>query len=188
VNYATSNASAVSGSDYQATSGVLSIPANTTTGTITVPVFGDTIRETNETFNVKLTSPTNSSISDNLGVGTIANDDPLPSLSVNDVTVTEGNSGTVNAAFTITQSAVSGLSTKVKLVTANGTALSGKKDYVSKTVTVTIPPGSTSVIVNVTVNGDTLVEGNETFFVNLSSPVNATISDAQGIGTILNDD
>ena len=129
VTYATANGTATAGSDYTATSGTLTIPAGSTTGTITVAVGGDTLAEGNETFFVNLGNPTNSTIADGQGQGTIINDDaPPPTLSINDVSVTEGNSGTVNAVFTVTLSSASSQTVTVTYATANGTATAGS-DY-----------------------------------------------------------
>src|SRR6185295_16106875 len=111
----------------------------------------------------------------------------LPALSVNDVTVTEGNSGTVSATFNVTLSPAAIGTVTVGFATANGTATAGS-DYVASSGTLTFNPGDTVKTVTVAVNGDTVVEGNETFFVNLSSPTWATLSDGQGQGTIANDD
>jgi hypothetical protein len=189
VNYVTENGTAISGSDYQATSSLVTIRSNSTGAVpIGIPVFGDKLLESNETFRVRL-STSDASIGDGVGVCTVVNDDAPPSLSVNNVTVTEGDSGTVNAQFTINQSAVSGLNTRVTFRTANGTARSGAtQDYFAKNATVFIPPGSTAITVDVSVNGDTVVETDEVFFVNLLDPMNATIADEQGVATILNDD
>jgi glucose/arabinose dehydrogenase len=112
---------------------------------------------------------------------------PSVGLSVNDVSVTEGHSGTTAASFTVTLSGASSQTVSASYSTANGTATSGS-DYVATAGTVTFPSGSTSQPVVVNVNGDTTVEGNETFLVNLSSPTNATLTDGQGVGTINNDD
>ncbi len=76
----------------------------------------------------------------------------------------------------------------VQFATANGTATTGDNDYQSTSGTLTFTPGQTSKTVTVKVVGDTKVESNETFFVNLSNAVNATIADNQGVGTINNDD
>ena len=110
-----------------------------------------------------------------------------PSISINDVSVTEGNSGTVVARFTFRLSAPASETVTVRFGTANGTATAGS-DYVSRTGTTTFAPGETSKTQPFTVNGDTVSEGDETFFVNLSSPVGATIAKARGIATIVNDD
>ena len=110
-----------------------------------------------------------------------------PFLSINDVAVTEGHSGTTSAMFTVSLSAASASTVTVGYATANGTAAAGS-DYVAASGMVTFPPGSTTQSIPVTVNGDTAVEPNETFFVNLSGATNATIADALGVGTITNDD
>ena len=111
----------------------------------------------------------------------------LPSVSINDVSVSEGNSGTTNAVFTVTLSPASSQTATVNYATADNTATAGL-DYVATSGTVTFPPGSITQPVSVAVLGDTLFEGDETFFVNLSGPVGATVGDGQGEGTILDDD
>ena len=89
--------------------------------------------------------------------------------------------------FTVTLSAASASSVTVSYATANGTATAGS-DYVAASGTLTFAAGETSKPIPVTVNGDTTVESNETFTVNLSGATGATIADAQGVGTITNDD
>src|SRR5207248_2979149 len=157
----------------------------TTTQTITVLVNGDTIDEVNETFTVNLSNPSNATIATGTGTGTITDDDG-PTISINDVSVTEGNSGTVNAVFTVSLSAASPQTVTVSCSTANCTvnpATSGS-DYVAiSATTLTFNPGETSKQITVVVNGDTTDEADETFFVNLSGASNATISDSQGVGT-----
>jgi hypothetical protein len=187
VNFATSNGTATAGADYLASSGMLTIPAGQTTGTITVTVNGDLLDEPDETFSVNLSNPTNAIIVDGQGLGTIIDDDPPPSLSIDDTNVTEGNSGTEIAIFTVSLSAASGKTVTVNFSTAGGTATAGS-DYNSTSDMLTFNPGETTKSINVTVIGNTIVEADETFFVNLASPVNATIGDGQGTGTIFNDD
>ncbi|MEH1924481.1 beta strand repeat-containing protein [Nostoc sp.] len=111
----------------------------------------------------------------------------LPTLSINNISVTEGNTGTTNATFTVTLSAASTSAVTVNYATANGTAIAGS-DYTATTGTLTFNPGNTSKTLTVAVTGDTIFEPNETFFVNLSNATNSTIADNQGLGTILNDD
>ena len=189
VNYLTADGTATAGSDYLATSGTASFAIGQSTQTFTVTVNGDGTVEPNETFFVNLSSPTAATIADSQGVATITNDDSAttPSLAVSDVSVAEGNSGTVNAAFTVSLSAAASGPVTVAYATANGTATAGS-DYVAGSGTLTFAAGTTTQTVNVAVNGDTTVEPNETFFVNLSAPTAATIADNQGIGTIVNDD
>ena len=113
---------------------------------------------------------------------------PGPTLRVNDVSVTEGHAGTAQATFTVTLSPANASQTvTVNYATANGSAAAGS-DYVAATGSVIFDPSVTSRTITVAINGDATFEQNETFFVNLSQPVNAVIGDAQGAGTIVNDD
>ena len=189
VNYATADGAATSGSDYVATSGTLTFNPGITTQTITVNVNGDTTVEPNETFVVNLSVPTNATIATAQGTGTIVNDDAasLPTLSINNVNANEGNAGTTPFVFTATLSAASASTVTVNYATADGAATSGS-DYVATSGSLTFNPGITTQTIAVNVNGDTTVEPNETFVVNLSVPTNATIATAQGTGTIVNDD
>jgi hypothetical protein len=191
VNYATANDTAIAGSDYTAKSGTLNFSPGQTSKTFTVPILGDTLDEANETFKVNLSQANNATIADGQGVGTIIdNDDSTPvlsQLSINDVSVTEGDSGTKNATFTVNLSAPSSQSVSVNYATANDTAIAGS-DYTAKSGTLSFNPGQTSKTFTVPILGDTTVEGNETFKVNLSQATNATIGDSQGVGTILNND
>ncbi|MBI1929652.1 PD40 domain-containing protein [Candidatus Poribacteria bacterium] len=109
-----------------------------------------------------------------------------PALSIDDVTVIEGNSGTVNATFTVTLSVASNEIVTVNYATADGTAIADS-DYVAASGLLTFDPGDTKKTLTVQVKGDTNLEGDETFFVNLSDATNATIVDGQGKGTITND-
>ncbi len=108
-------------------------------------------------------------------------------ISINDASLAEGDAGTKSFDFTVTLSTPSNLEVKVDFATANGTATAGA-DYQSTTGTLTFAPGELSKTITVLVNGNTKTEPNKTFFVNLTSPQNATIGDEQGSGTILNDD
>lgn len=187
VAWATADGTATAGSDYTAASGTLTFNPGVVTQPVTVNVTGDTTFEPNETFFVNLTNATNASITDNQGLGTINNDDGVPSISINDVALSEGNSGTTPFTFTVTLSSASGVPVTVDYATADGTATAGS-DYTATSGTLTFAPSVTSQTITVNVNGDTSFEPNETFFVNLTNPTNASISDNQGLGTIDNDD
>jgi hypothetical protein len=112
---------------------------------------------------------------------------PLPSVSVGDVTGSEGNFATKAASFIVTLSAASSQPVTVAYATANGTAAAGS-DYQAAFGTLTIPAGQTSGTIIVLMNGDRVAEANETFIVNLSSPAGATIADGQGVGTVVDDE
>jgi hypothetical protein len=189
VDYTTADGSATTvDSDYTAASNTLTFAAGVTAQTITVNVNGDTTFEPDETLTVNLSNPTNATITDAQGTGTITNDDAPPGLSINDISTVEGNSGTTDYVFTVSLASASGLSVSVTVQTVDGTATAGS-DYGAVAATLlTFAPGETSKQFTVTVNGDNSDELTETFNVVLSSPVNATIGDNTGIGTITNDD
>ena len=110
-----------------------------------------------------------------------------PSLSIDDVSLVEGNSGTTNAVFTVKLSAAATATVTVGFGTADGTANAGA-DYTRTTGSLTFAAGQTTKTVSVPVIGDGSYEPDETFAVILSNPVGATIADNQGIATIRNDD
>jgi large repetitive protein len=154
-----------------------------------VSVVGDTALEFDESYNVLLSNPKNGVIGDGWGTGTILSDDTtLPALSIDDVTLTEGNAGTTTATFTVTMSSKSDQTVTVDYATADGTATTGDNDYLATSGTLRFDAGVTTQKVAVAVLGDTSFEQDETFFVNLSNPTNAAIADGQGLGTITNDD
>ena len=186
-NWATAAGSAIQGVDYVAANGSRTITAGSTGVTIGVTVNGDVLDETNETFGISLSNAVNATIGDGSGIGTITDDDPVPLLSVNDASVTEGNAGTATATFTVTLSAASGQTVTVDWTTVDGIA-SQPSDYVADSGTLTFVPSDTSESIDVTVNGDVLDEADEGFGITLSNDVNATIADGSGIGTITDDD
>jgi len=187
VNYATMNNTALAGTDFVGTTGTLTFAPGETTKNVPVTINGDLLNEADEAFWVSLNSPSGASIADGFAQGMIANDDALPTLSISDVTLAEGNGGATNYTFTVTLSAASGRDVRVNWVTAAGTA-TANVDYVSASGALFFPAGTLTRTITVAVRGDTTLEPNETFFVNLNSPFNASIADGQGVGTITNDD
>ena len=190
VDYATADGTALAGSDYVAASGTVTFNAGQTEKTFNVTIKDDTTDEVNETFLVNLSNPSNATIADGQSQGRIFDNDG-PTISINDVSVTEGQSGRTNATFTISLSAPSVQDVFVTAATANGTASANVFPFDFQGFTfrpLSIPAGSTTATVTVPVNGDLVIEPDETFFVNLSQPQNATIADGQGVGTIVNDD
>jgi probable HAF family extracellular repeat protein len=185
VGYGTADGTATAGSDYEAASGTLIFAPGETTKIITVFVNGDRLGEPDETYLENLGSPTNATIADGVGIGTILDDEPR--ISIGDVTMKEGNSGTTAFAFTVSLSVVYDVPVTVSYATADGTATAGS-DYQAASGTLTIPAGQTSGTISVLVNGDRLGEANETFFVNLSNVNYGVIADDQGVGTILDDE
>jgi disulfide oxidoreductase YuzD len=176
-------AGTASANDFTPNTGKLVFQVGQSSRTLAVKVKGDLFDEDDETFFVRLTSAQGAPISDGEGVGTILDDDLPPSLRVTDVTITEGNSGTKDATFVVSLSLASGKTVTVGYGTADDTAIAGS-DYVATSGVLTFAPGETSKSVNVAVKGDKVKESAETFFLNLANPLNATVADAQGVGTI----
>jgi hypothetical protein len=188
VNYATANNTAVAGVDYATTFGTLTFTATETSKTISVQVTGDTLDEYDEQFFVNLYSPVGGVITDSQGLGTIVDDDAAPLVTINDISANEGNRGTTSFAFTVSLSAASGKWVYVDFATADGTATTADNDYIASSGSVYFAPGQTTATITVLVRGDKKKEANETFFVNLTGATDGTISDSQGVATIVNND
>ena len=190
--WGTALGTATSGIDYVGvpTTTVATIGAGNTTTTLTVLVNGETFQEDNETFLVNLSDVSaNATIFDGQAVGTILDDDRPPAISIADVQVLEGDSGTIGAVFHLTTTRPIAQPVTVNFATANGTATTGNDDYQAASGLATFAPASTTTTVTVQVVGDNVNEEDETFLLNLSgASVNATIADNQGVGTIYDDD
>ena len=187
VRYQTSGQSAVTGADFQATSGTLSFAPGELTKTISVPIFDDTLNEFTETFFLNLHQPVNAVITKGQGTGSIVDSDPVPTVTVNNVSVLEGNSGTTQANFVVALSSPSGKLIRLTYSTADMSATAG--DYQGLLgFPLNIAAGSPSASISILVNGDTTVEPDETFALNISDPLNVTINSGSATGTILDDD
>src|SRR3989454_917201 len=110
---------------------------------------------------------------------------PLPGISINDVTLTGNGSGTKNFDFTVTRSGDTSITSSANFATADGTATVADSDYVANSGTLSFAAGETTKTITIVVNGDTTVEPDETFSVNLSNCVGCIITDSHGVGTIL---
>lgn len=191
VTYYTTNGSAVRLSDFSSANGTLTIPAGQTNATIAVTVWGDKHLEADETFFMNLINPTNATIADAQGVGTILNDDGNPSLSINDISITESNGGSTQASFSVMLSAltIKPVTFSLRTASAGSPEAAPGADYTAVTSrTVTIPAGQSFIDVPLTVLGDAIDEADEKFSVILYGAVNATISDGTGLCTIVDND
>jgi Calx-beta domain len=184
LNFVVSGVTAVAGSDFQApaTLSLVFQPNGATTQTILVPILDDILDENIESFNVTLTGATGATVGDGVASGTILDNDPAPSLTINNVKVSDAGS-TPNAIFTLTLSTPSSKPISVDFQTANGSATAGQ-DYQAQAGTVHIPAGATSATIAIPIITDALAEPDQTFSVNLGNAVNATLATASGIGTI----
>ena len=186
LSFVTSNGTAIAGTDYAATSGTVNFAPGEVEKPVVVLVNGDTVDEAQETFFLDISNVQNATVSSGRGTGFILDDDG-PTISINNATVLEGNSGTKAATFTLTLSGPSVEAIAVRAITTAGTATAAS-DYNSVNVVVVFQPGTVTRTLDVGIIGDTNLESNETFSVNLSEPFGTTISDGQGAGTILDDD
>jgi hypothetical protein len=151
------------------TTATLSFDAPDTPGTFDVRLFSDNGSSTKVATSSPVTVQT------------------LPTLTISSVSVSEGDSGTTAAAFTVTLTPASTETVTVRYATGDDTARAGR-DYVAATGTLTFGAGESARTIDVAVNGETIPEVNEAFVVDLSSPENAALKSAQGVATILNDD
>ena len=182
---------ATSGTDYEAVSGgTLTFAAGDSTKTFTVTVNGDEADEDDETVEVRLSGATGgATIETAVARGTIVDND-TPRFSIGSASVVEGDSGTAELAFTVTLDPLSERRVAVTYAdTGNGTATSGT-DYAPVTRdTLTFAPGDSAKTVTVAVNGDDIVELDETVVIELVSATGgAEIATATATGTITDDD
>jgi hypothetical protein len=190
---ATGTGSATADVDFNSAGGTVTFNPGQTSKTATVQVFGDAFAEPTETFTVTLQSPNGVGAAPGTATGTITDNDGAVTLSIGDVAVTEGNSGTTTATFTVTMAPASGQVVTVPYATSDGTAFASvaglKRDYEPVSDMLTFQPGETSKPIVVFVNGDTADEPDETFFVTLANPTGgAALGKAQATGTIKDDD
>ncbi|MEC4984265.1 MAG: Calx-beta domain-containing protein [Oscillatoria sp. PMC 1068.18] len=190
VEYRTVDETAIAPEDYTAIAGILTFNPGETTQTIDVDTVADNIPEADETFSVNLSNANNAIVGDRQGKATIINDEPLipPSLSINEIRVVEGDDGTTTATFTVMLSEPTFENVVVEYSTTDSTATRNENDYTPVLGSLRFAAGETTKTINIEVMGDTAVEADETFFVNLNNPINAVVAASQGKATIVNDD
>lgn len=193
VAYATASGTALAGSDYTSANGVVTFLPGETSRTVSVPIVRDTVSESTESFSLQLSGASGATISRASAIATVVDDDSAPpppvppTVTVANVSLNEGNSGTATARFTVTLSAAATGPVTVIYATANGTATAGS-DYAARSGTLSFAAGETTKTLDVLVSGDTLVESDETFLLRLTGASGASIATAKAIGTIRNDD
>ena len=186
VNYSTADGTASAGSDYRAVSGKLTFALGEMSKSILVPVIGDRVPEADKSFFVELSNAKGAKIAKGEGIVTIVDDEPR--ISINDVSLLEGNSGTTLFTFTVSLSVPYDLPVNVNYTTTDGSAIAGS-DYTAASGTLIFAPGQTSQTITVGVTGDRLPGPDKTFVVNLSTPNSyAAISKGAGVGTIIDDE
>jgi hypothetical protein len=187
VDFSTANNNAVAGQDYAATNGTLVFNPREVIKAITVVVFNDTLSEVTETMFLNLGNISGAVLARNRASGTIVDDDPLPTIYVTSVPQLEGNSGTTPFVLSVSIFPRAGRTVSFSYATANGTAVAGL-DFISRSGTVSLASGVTNTELVISVVGDSLPEGPETFNLNLSNPLGGVFATNVVSGTILDDD
>jgi hypothetical protein len=185
VHYATSDGSAVAGTDYNSASGTLTFTPGVVSKTVPVTVNPTSVAHANRYFSVSLSAPTNATIVSGTGTGTLVDDAVAPYVTVNNPSVASGSTSTT-MTFTVTLTSPTPNPVTVNYATSNNSAVGGSQ-YTPTTGSLTFAPGTTVQSVPVTILPDTVKTSNLSFYLNLSSPTNATLSNpSYGLGTILN--
>ncbi|HZG54489.1 MAG TPA: Calx-beta domain-containing protein, partial [Pyrinomonadaceae bacterium] len=190
VNYTTGGGTATPGSDYTATSGTLSFAEGETMKTFTVPITDDLVYEgaVRETIELTLSAPTGATLgSQKTAAINIQDNESRPYIVVNTLSVPEGQSGTTNAQFVVRLSNPSVETISVSYATADGTA-QAESDYVAASGTLVFQPGEMEKSIPLQIKGDTVDEGNETFVINFSNPVNLNLYNTNGSVIIVADE
>jgi Calx-beta domain/PKD domain/RTX calcium-binding nonapeptide repeat (4 copies) len=180
------NGTASEWSDYSPNSGTLTFAPGETSKTVYANMSGDQVVEPDETFSMVLSNPTNATLADDTGLGTIVNDD-MPWVNIGNVTAYEGKTGSTAFNFSVTLSQPAFTPVSVDYFTQDGTATYGN-DYAYTTGNLTFAPGEVSKTITIMVTGDRAIESDENFNVYLWNGVGVNFAGWQGIGTIRNDD
>ena len=183
LDYATSDDTATAGSDYTSNSGTLTFEAGDTEMTVEVSVTADDVYEDEEKFNVTLSNGSHVTFADSTAVGTIENDDA--GLSVADASASEAD-GELEFVITADGLVKADETVSVNYVTEHNTAKA--RDYNPTAGLLTLTSTTTERTISVTVREDDIDEPDETMFLNLVNPTNATLVDGQAVGTILDND
>ncbi|MBW3615543.1 MAG: hypothetical protein KY439_09590 [Actinobacteria bacterium] len=187
LTFSTADGTATSPGDYTGTTtGTVTFAEGATTATATVALVADATAEPDETFTLTVSPDALATCADCTATGTIQNDENI--LSIADVTVVEGDAGTVAAEFPVSLTPAAAHPVTVEVETADESAKAPDDYEAQPRATLTFPVGTTTANVVVAVKADTVDEVDETFLVKLSNSSNAAISDPQASGTIEDDD
>jgi alpha-tubulin suppressor-like RCC1 family protein len=174
--------------DLDLAGGTVTVPAGQKSAPIPAPVVDDTLNEAEETYTVTLTGASHGlTITRSQATGTIEDDDAPPAVSVDALTIAEGDTSLTDAAVPVRLSAANTAPVTVTLTTEDGSA-QAPADYASVSLRVIVPAGETEVLAHVPVQGDREIEPEESFTVRLSNPVGAVLGGATAEVTITDDE
>jgi hypothetical protein len=185
VDWDTVDGTATAPEDYEEAEGTLTFAPGQVSRTIDVRIVNDEIDEgaaEPEIFFVELTNPSGGArVADPRAEAEIIDDDLA--ITIEDADVAEEDEGDVDATFTLRLSSESPRTVEVDYTTRDGSAMAGE-DYEATSDTVVFPPFEVEAEITVPVFGDREDEPEETFFVELSEPVNAELADDEAEATI----
>ncbi|MGH8030252.1 MAG: Calx-beta domain-containing protein, partial [Arenimonas sp.] len=167
------------------------IPAGQTSHVETVVIYGDTLREGDETFSVFISEGLieEAVVGRGDALGTIVDDDATPVLTVDDLSVVEGDAGTKVLTFTARLSGPNpDMPAMFEFATRNGTAIAGSDFNARASTTAYIAAGQLATTINVVVSGDTAIEPTETFYLDVVPVSGVNIVDREATGYIINND
>jgi hypothetical protein len=180
--------SALETKDYLPLAGQWTLPVGSTTLPVVVPLVDDVVHEGSESLALRLTAANGALLGQQVGTGTIADDDPQPRLSIGDATVVEGAHGSSTLELELSLTGATDLPVSALLESRDCSALAGE-DYVAPTAEqIVLAPGEKVRGIKYEVLGDTVFEGDELFVATLSAPTGAELVDGWGQGRIRNDD
>jgi len=187
IAYNTNDITALAASDYVASSGVITFTPGQTSYILAIPLINDLNIEPNETFAVRLHTPTNALLTlPDVATMTLVDND-TPSVQFTSATYSGPESGGSVSAIVSLSNPVNATVT-VNYATSNGTAISGS-DYTGASGTLTFAPLETSKPIVISLLDDAVIEANETFALTLSTPTNATLGGPNATTlTIVSDD
>ncbi len=185
-NGSVTSSSATAGSDYTAlVNKVFTITKGLSETVVAIPLQNDTIDEVDESFNLTINSASNATIATATAAATILDNDAPGILTIGDAT---GDESKGILTFTVSLNTLSGLAVTGKASTVNGSATSNADFNALTSIPFTIPAGSSSTVISVTIHEDLSDEYDEQFFVNLSNLVNTQEGDSSATGKILDND
>ena len=173
--------------DYESASLQVTFAPGSVAESLAVQVLGDTKFERDELFGVRLSAPVIATLRNEQAIGTIVNDDSLL-IAVADTSVAEGDTLTHPLAFRVRLLQPSGVPVSFTYHTLDGTATGADQDYLPVSGDTAFAPGENQIVVEVPIVGDTFLEGNEAFSLQIHSDAGPTAIDRSATGVILNDE
>ena len=186
VTVATSNGSAVAGTDYTAVAPTVeTFTAGQTSKNVSVAIIPNTVQQAARTFSLSLSAPSGATVFRTTGTGVILDDDLIPAVSVLDGVILRPTSGNATLKFNVSLSSASPNTVTVPFNTSNGSAVA-TVHYTSASGTLTFTPGQLSQNVSVTILPNAANDVDRSFTLSLGTATNAFVPTTSAVGLILN--